>query len=71
MRWHFQVSTGHGINQKPKRATITKSEISEQTNDKIKISREKAKSGRIKEIALDSGCFWWMKNQSISIRNLI
>ena len=71
MRWHLQVLAGHGINQNRSAQIITKSEFSGQTNRQGVTKREKATSDGAREIALDSGCFWWMKNQSISIRDLI
>jgi hypothetical protein len=48
-----------------------KSEIKGQINTQSNVDREKVKSGSIKEIALDSDCFRLMKNQAISIRDLI
>ena len=39
-------------------------------NRQDEIGREKAKPGSAKEIFPDSGCFRWVKSQSISIRDL-
>jgi hypothetical protein len=53
------------------RANNTKSEIKGQINTQNNVDREKVKSGSIKEMALDSDCFRLMKNQAISICDLI
>jgi hypothetical protein len=44
-----EVSAGHGISESTLARTITKSEIREKQTGKDDISRQKAKSDRVKE----------------------